>query len=107
MSKVFKFYHDAGHGWLAVKKNLLENLGLDKAISGFSYVKGKTVYLEEDSDLTLFKNTYEQLHGPLQTVSIDHGDRSWVRNMPAYTKTLNLTKDVAGDVVSDTPKSEF
>ena len=47
-----KFYSDPGHGWAAVKRKLLEDLGLLDKISTFSYQKGKTVYLEEDCDLS-------------------------------------------------------
>lgn len=46
----FKFYTDPGHGWVAVKKSLLVELGIDKDISRYSYVKGQTAYLEEDCD---------------------------------------------------------
>jgi len=46
----FKFYADPGHGWLACKFALLCQLGISQNISGYSYVKGSTVYLEEDCD---------------------------------------------------------
>jgi hypothetical protein len=46
----FKFYADPGHGWLACKVDLLRQLGINKNISGYSYVKGNTAYLEEDCD---------------------------------------------------------
>lgn len=52
MSKELKFtYHrDYRHGWIAVKRKLLEDLNLIDQISAYSYERGKTVYLEEDSD---------------------------------------------------------
>jgi len=46
-----KFYSDPGHGWGAVKRKVLIELGILDKISGFSYQKGQTVYLEEDLDL--------------------------------------------------------
>jgi hypothetical protein len=46
----FKFYADSGHGWLACKFEFLCQLGISQNISGYSYVKGSTVYLEEDCD---------------------------------------------------------
>lgn len=46
-----KFYSDPGHGWGAVKRQVLRQYGLLDRISGFSYQKGDTVYLEEDCDL--------------------------------------------------------
>jgi hypothetical protein len=45
-----KFYCDPGHGWVAVKVSLLLELGITGQISGYSYVKGGTAYLEEDCD---------------------------------------------------------
>ena len=43
----FKFYQDAGHGWIAVKKDLLRYLGISHQISGFSYESkgGNIAYL--------------------------------------------------------------
>jgi hypothetical protein len=84
MTKTFKLYCDSGHSWLAVKRQLLEDLGLINSISEFSYVNGKTVYLEEDGDLVVFKNAYEQRFGTFNVKDIDHGDRSWVRNMTPF-----------------------
>lgn len=45
-----KFYSDPGHGWAAVKRQLLVELNLLNRISSYSYQKGNTVYLEEDCD---------------------------------------------------------
>ena len=45
-----KFYCDPGHGWIAVKVSLLRELGITGQISGCSFVKGGTAYLEEDCD---------------------------------------------------------
>ena len=46
-----KFYSDPYHGWGAVKKSLLRELGIESKISTYSYMKGQTAYLEEDCDL--------------------------------------------------------
>ena len=54
MIKFYKFYSDAGHGWVAVKRQELADLGILDKISKFSYQKGKTVYLEEDCDTAVF-----------------------------------------------------
>ena len=48
-----KFYSDAGHGWAAVKRKTLAEMGLIEKISHYSYQRGQTVYLEEDCDLSL------------------------------------------------------
>jgi hypothetical protein len=61
--KTYKFHSDAGHGWLAVKVKELEELGIAAKVSKCSYIKGSTVYLEEDYDAGLFMNTYKAKHG--------------------------------------------
>ena len=50
---IIKVYNDRGHGWGAVKRSLLFELGVLNRISSYSYQRGKTVYLEEDLDLGL------------------------------------------------------
>jgi len=49
-----KFYSDSGHGWGAVKRQTLLELGILDKISRYSYQRGKTVYLEEDRDVSIF-----------------------------------------------------
>lgn len=46
-----KFYTDDGHGWAAVKRKMLDDLGIADRITPYSYQRGQTVYLEEDCDL--------------------------------------------------------
>ena len=48
------FYQDPGHGWLAVKREWLQALGLEDRITPYSYQRGQTVYLEEDCDMPHF-----------------------------------------------------
>ena len=62
-TKNFKFYSDAGHGWLAVKKSEIQALNVTDQISSCSYQKGKTAYLEEDCDMGIFLRAYAQKHG--------------------------------------------
>lgn len=50
----FKYYQDAGHGWVAVKRKFLNNIMNTDLISPYSYQRGGTVYLEEDGDLERF-----------------------------------------------------
>lgn len=52
-----KFYSDPGHGWGAVKRKVLDQLGIAADISPYSYMKGNTVYLEEDLDLAILVNS--------------------------------------------------
>lgn len=46
-------YNDPGHAWAAVKRKLLQDMGILSKISSYSYQRGSTVYLEEDCDLSL------------------------------------------------------
>ena len=50
MNKVLKIkvYSDPGHAWGAVKRKVIDELGLTNTITGYSYQKGGTVYLEEE-----------------------------------------------------------
>lgn len=59
----FKFHSDAGHGWLAVKRDLIYKLKIEHKITRFSYQKGSTVYLEEDMDMTTFINAFTAANG--------------------------------------------
>ena len=54
MIKKYNFYSDAGHGWLAVKRQELIDLNILDKISTYSYQRGNTVYLEEDCDISTF-----------------------------------------------------
>lgn len=56
LNYTFTKHNDPSHGWLAVKRSLLEQFGLLDKISQFSYQKGKTVYLEEDGDMGVLLN---------------------------------------------------
>lgn len=59
----FKVYNDTQHGWIAVKRILLKNLGIFNKITPFSYQRGQTVYLEEDLDAATFIKAYEVQFG--------------------------------------------
>jgi hypothetical protein len=84
--KIFKFYEDPGHGWLAVKVLDLYKLGLSPSdFSCYSYWKGQTVYLEEDCDapkfIEAFKNAHLNRSAPIFQM-IEHTGRSPIRTYP-------------------------
>lgn len=86
----FAFHSDAGHGWLAVPRDLLVELGIEKRISEYSYQSksGQTVYLEEDADGTLFQNEYEKKFGKkIAYQSKDDGTTSPIRSYPAFKRS--------------------
>lgn len=83
---MFKVHSDPGHAWVAVKLKLLEELGIADKITSFSYVKGKTAYLEEDCDLTTFVNAYTVKYGKKPEFDERHTDRfSPIRSYNRYT----------------------
>lgn len=83
--KMYKFYSDAGHGWMAVKKSELVELGIAEKISRCSYVKGNTVYLEEDGDCLCFFNAFEAKFGiPPRYETTFHKGSSPIRNYFHY-----------------------
>jgi hypothetical protein len=70
----FKFYVDPGHGWLAVKRNLLAKYVEFSHISPYSYQKGSTVYLEEDRDASVFLEALRRA-GVVFSFTEKHTDR--------------------------------
>ena len=81
---MFKHYQDPGHGWIAVKTGLLIELKIAHKISGFSYLKGNTAYLEEDSDAGTFFRAYEEKFGSKPDVQSVHQEKTPIRNYPSY-----------------------
>lgn len=79
-----KFYSDPGHGWAAVKRQVLYQLGITDKITMYSYQKGGTVYLEEDCDLTTFLNAVKA-RGDFVELQEKHTEgRSPIRNYSRY-----------------------
>ena len=79
-----KFYSDPAHGWLAVKRELLYDLGIAAKVSFYSYEKGKTVYLEEDCDMPILIKALDE-RGIGVHLEERHTDRlSPIRNYNHY-----------------------
>lgn len=88
MSTVFKIklYSDPEHGWGAVKRQLLTDLGIVDKITAFSYQKGSTVYLEEDCDLPTLITALATRDGAVVEYINKHTDkRSPIRSYERYT----------------------
>ena len=79
-------YSDAGHGWIAVKRTVLIQLGIADKISQYSYQSktGSTAYLEEDSDASKLVNALKAQGIDFAIDHVDNGDRSRIRSMPRY-----------------------
>ena len=83
--KTYVFHTDPGHGWLAVPFKDLYALGIEDKISGYSYVKGKTAYLEEDCDAAVFINAYKAKFGKMFAFRESYKERTQIRYFKDYT----------------------
>lgn len=85
-------YHDAGHGWYAVKKEVVLALGIANLISIYSYQDSAHAYLEEDCDANHFFEAVKKL-GPEKCTliilpSIYCGDRAKIRELPRWKASM-------------------
>ena len=107
--KTYIWAVDAGHEWLAVKKQELVDLGIAHKISAYSYMKGATAYLEGDCDAAVFFDAYKQKHGvEPKTKQGKHWDVQPCRSFASYTapvftpgKILDETMREPGNVLTN------
>lgn len=79
-----KFYADPGHGWAAVPVKTLRMLSILYDITEYSYIRGKTAYLEEDVDFNTFAVAMRE-QGLEFGVEYKHTDkRSSIRSYDRY-----------------------
>ena len=83
--KTYIYHTDPGHGWFAVRKSEIRDLGLADRITGFSYVRGDTVYLEEDGDASTFFQAYEDRFGVKPAYRESYREYTPIRNYQSYT----------------------
>ena len=93
MAKTYIWAQDAGHAWLAVKAGELVSLGIQDKISSYSYVKGSTVYLEEDCDFGLLYDACEKMGVKLEWNEIHIDDQHWIRRLPRYSSSRRVVYD--------------
>jgi len=87
-TSMFGFVADAGHGWLKVLRNEIDDLGIADKISQYSYMNPKTdeVYLEEDCDMPRFLKAYKEKYGDEIRLIETHTDYWWGREaLPSFT----------------------
>jgi hypothetical protein len=82
------FLHDCEHGWLSVKRKEIKDLGIGHKISSYSYMKGMSVYLEEDCDAEVYINAQKSRGVKVEIKHGKHTNRSHVRSYPRYNHTL-------------------
>jgi hypothetical protein len=85
--KTYLYHQDPGHGWIAVKRKELDELGIAHLISEHSYQRGQTVYLEEDGDYKHFFHAYKErfLYKPVLESRHTNGS-SPIRSYSRYRK---------------------
>ena len=59
--KIYNFHSDPGHGWLEVPLDEVKHIA--SKITGYSYIRGDNVYLEEDCDARIFLKKYMEVYG--------------------------------------------
>jgi len=84
-NKTYIFHTDPGHGWLAVPFKDLIAFDITDKISGFSYIKGKTAYLEEDCDAGVFIDAFKQRFGKMFEYRTSYQERTQIRYFENYT----------------------
>jgi hypothetical protein len=80
---ILNFYSDAGHGWVGVKRDLINKLGIADKISGYSYQKNDKVYLEEDCDAGLLLDALKAANIDYRIVTI-RSNRSRIRDFNSF-----------------------
>lgn len=86
IQKSYTFHSDPGHGWLAVNISDLEKLQIVDQISKYSYVRGNTVYLEEDDDYILFLEATRKAGWILNISEKNSDNRSRIRSYNCFSK---------------------
>ena len=98
-----KSFSDAGHGWLGVKRKLLDRLNISHLISPYSYQRGASVYLEEDCDATIFIKAFESRFGYTPEIQeMKWCDYSPIRSYDGYS---HASHNLSPDQFSESQKS--
>ena len=81
-NRVFTFYEDPGHGWLAVNQAELNEAGLLPAdFSSCSYVNKSHMFLEEDCDAPKFIDAFQKATGEHVDLRTVYQDPTPIRDM--------------------------
>jgi hypothetical protein len=82
--QTFTYYQDPGHGWVAVPRSLLVELGIEDEITPYSYQRLDEVFLEEDCDLSTFTRAMGAMGREFKTLETYTNGDSFVRSLPSY-----------------------
>jgi hypothetical protein len=81
---VITYHHDPAHGWLEVKRELVEMLGIQGLISSYSYQKGDRLFLEEDADASLLIRSLGELGIKYTLIDRHTNADHWIRVLDRY-----------------------
>jgi hypothetical protein len=79
-----QYYTDPGHGWAACKIETLRSLGIVGQISHYSYMRGRTAYLEEDCDFARLLDALDAAGVDYTIVEKHTNKRSPIRSYSTY-----------------------
>lgn len=85
------YFQDPGHGWIGVKRSLVQELGIEDKISSFSYQRGQSVYLEEDCDASLLIEALKAKGIEFELVSKHTDKRHPIRSYESFKWVLKLS----------------
>lgn len=87
MKKDFQlpFHRDPGHGWVEVSRSDLASLKIAHKISGYSYQKGNSVFLEEDCDAGIFIKAARDAGHSVSTKDISYNSDAPLRRYAPYS----------------------
>lgn len=98
-------YADPSHGWLAVPMQWLEALGIVGDISGYSFLRGKTAYLEEDDDQPAFhiaaKEAGFTIFYDVTHTNAVHPIRSYPRFASVIAEQTALANKIVAELISE------
>ena len=86
MTKRFQYYQDPGHGWIRIAIPFLAQFpSIYNAVSIYSYINDRYVYLEEDDDAGIFINHLRAKEIEFEFNYVHSNSQSTVRTYQSYT----------------------
>jgi|SRR5665647_1474516 len=82
----YTYTQDPGHGWIAVPRAELRELGIADQITSYSYVKSGVAYLEEDQDATTWSRAFQAKYGRQPDLVERHVNSTPIRRYAQYEK---------------------
>ena len=77
------FIADPGHGWLRVPLVDIAMMGIETAISSYSFIDGHFAYLEEDADCAVYLAALRECTQTEPTIQAEYREH-FSRNRPTF-----------------------